>query len=269
MLDDDDKRVLPAVMTGLVRAKAPEAAEALLSHLKDADFALRASAARLLGELKAPGGAEALREAFKAAQPDSAPDARTAILSALVAYGAAEATDTLKSALADKDWSVRRHAVGLLTGLDPAGSYLETIRPAPGAPTLAYNSPDLIAPPFSPHVFIETVRHDRVRLTALDAPQTTRNFVRSPGAGSSTGCRSTAWSRTSSCRTAIRRRRRRTSCDPRRLAIARSVRIGYGAVRARHRRQPVLHHRCSHLGALYGLRLRRQRDGGVDGSAGT
>ena len=178
MLQDDDRRVMPAVLTALVRLKAPDAASLALAQLKEPDFAVRATAARIVGELKPPGGTEALREALTLAEGDAAIDARAAMLSAIAEYGGAPATATLKAALADKDWAVRVHAAGLLAKLDPAGDYRSAIRPAPGQPAARYDDPQLVAPAYSPHVFIETARGTiEFELAVLDAPQTTSNFV--------------------------------------------------------------------------------------------
>jgi len=178
MLQDEDRRVIPAVLTALVRLKAPDAASLALAQLKEPDFVVRATAARIVGELKPAGGAEALREALTLAQGDAAIDARAAMLSAIAEYGGAPATATLKEALADKDWAVRVHAAGLLSRLDPSGDYRSAIRPAPGQPVAPYGDPQLVAPAYSPHVFIETARGTiEFELAVLDAPQTTSNFV--------------------------------------------------------------------------------------------
>jgi cyclophilin family peptidyl-prolyl cis-trans isomerase/HEAT repeat protein len=178
MLDDQDKRVIPAVLRALARQKAPDAGTVILGKVNDADYAVRAAVAGLIGELKPAGGAEALREAYKRGQSDLAFDARESALSALAAFGAAEATDTLKAALADKEWAVRLRAVQLLRRLDPSGDYVKTIRPAPGTPPAAYADRSLIAPEYSPHVFIETAKGTiEFELAVLDAPQTSRNFI--------------------------------------------------------------------------------------------
>ena len=63
MLQDEDRRVVPAVLAALARLKAPNLAAVALAQLKEPDFAVRAAASRLVGELKPAGGAEALREA--------------------------------------------------------------------------------------------------------------------------------------------------------------------------------------------------------------
>ena len=178
MLDDEDKRVIPSVLDAMARQRAPELEKVLLERLKDPDFAVRASAAEHLGKLKPAGGADALREAYKAALPDSAYTARGAVLGALAEYGPAEATETLRSALADKDWAIRVRAAELMAKIEPQGNHQETIRPVPGAPTSPYDDPSLLSQRYSPHVFVETV-HGTIEfeLAVFDAPQTTRNFI--------------------------------------------------------------------------------------------
>ena len=114
MLQDEDKRVIPAVLRSLARLKASDLRTVLLQRLNDPDFVVRATAARELGTLKPEGGADRLRQAYKTALADCAYTARTAALEALAAYGAAEATSTLMQALEDKDWAVRVRAEELL-----------------------------------------------------------------------------------------------------------------------------------------------------------
>ncbi|HMF61086.1 MAG TPA: peptidylprolyl isomerase, partial [Vicinamibacterales bacterium] len=178
MLRDEDKRVLPSVLSTLSRLKAPGAATTALAQLKEPDYAVRAAAAHVVGELKPAGGADALRAAYALALGDATTDARGALLSALVEYGAAEAVPTLKEALADKDWALRLHAAAALAKLDPSGDYQAVIRPVPGAPITAYDDPQLITPYVSPHVFIETAKGTvEFELAVLDAPQTASNFM--------------------------------------------------------------------------------------------
>jgi cyclophilin family peptidyl-prolyl cis-trans isomerase/HEAT repeat protein len=178
MLQDEDRRVVPAVLTALARLKAPDAGSIAMAQLKEPDFAVRATAARLVGELKPAGGVEALRDALTLAQGDSAIDARAAIASALAESGGPTAIGAVKEALGDKDWALRVHAADLLAKLDPAGDYRAMMRPAPGVPIAPYDDPQLIAPSLSPHVFIETAKGTiEFELAVLDAPQTTRNFI--------------------------------------------------------------------------------------------
>ena len=99
MLDDQDKRVVPSVIAALARLKAPDIEPMLLAQLKAPDSAIRAAAARALGELKPPGGAGGPARAIGPRSRTRPDDAREAALTALAAYGAAEAIETLKTAL--------------------------------------------------------------------------------------------------------------------------------------------------------------------------
>jgi cyclophilin family peptidyl-prolyl cis-trans isomerase/HEAT repeat protein len=178
MLDDQDKRVVPTAIDGLAQLTAPGLDEVLLAQLKSADIGIRGAAARAIGLLRPASGPAALRDAYRAGQADGSYDVRDAAITALARYGAAEAGETLKDALADKDWAVRLKAASLLHGLDPAAETVQAIRPAPGGPIAPYDSPDLVNPTVSPHAFIETAKGTiEVELTVLDAPQTVQNFI--------------------------------------------------------------------------------------------
>jgi cyclophilin family peptidyl-prolyl cis-trans isomerase/HEAT repeat protein len=178
MLQDQDKRVVPAVLDALARLRPPDVGQILLARLDDPDFVVRETSARHIGELKLEGGAEALRQAYKAGLPDSAYSARAAALTGLAAYGPAEAVPTVKAALADKDWAVRVRAAELLVRLEPEFDAETAIRPAPGPAPTAYDDSQLLGPDVSPHVFIETAHGTiELELAVLDAPQTSRNFM--------------------------------------------------------------------------------------------
>jgi cyclophilin family peptidyl-prolyl cis-trans isomerase/HEAT repeat protein len=178
MLEDSDKRVVPPVIDAMTRLRIPGLEEILLTTSKSSDYAIRAAAARGIGELKPANGAAALRDAYKGGLADSTYDARAVALSALAKYGAAEATETLKAALADKDWALRRQAAGLLRGLDPSINASHDIRPVPAAPVTPYDSPAFMNPQYSPHAFIETTKGTiEIELAVLDAPQTSANFM--------------------------------------------------------------------------------------------
>lgn len=178
MLADEDRRVIPAVLRALARVKAPDAAERALTHLAEPDVAIRAAAAAIVGQLRPAGGAAALLGALKEAEADAANDARLAAMSALAAYGAADAVEPLEARLADRDWAVRLRARDLLATLEPEGEFEMAIRPAPGTPASPYDDPRLVAPPYSPRVFVETAKGTiEFELTVLDAPQTSANFI--------------------------------------------------------------------------------------------
>lgn len=178
MLSDPDKRVVEAVIQALARRRAPGIDPMLMKAITDTDIGVRTAAAEAIGRLKIAGGAAALRTAYTTSLGDVGPESRSAILGALAQYGLSEAGDTLKSALGDKDWSVRLRAANELHRLDPASDAMQTIRPAPGSPIVPYDSPTLIEPPYSPHAFIETAKGTiEIELSVLDAPQTTQNFM--------------------------------------------------------------------------------------------
>ena len=160
MLRDEDRRVIPAVLAALVRLKAPDAEPLMLAQLKEPDFVVRATAARLIGELKPAGGVEALRAALTLAQGDAAIDARAAIVAAIAAYGTPDAAGALKEGLADKDWALRVHALDLLAKSEPGGDYHGTVRPVPGSPVTAYDDPQLIGPPVLPACVHRNVEGD-------------------------------------------------------------------------------------------------------------
>jgi cyclophilin family peptidyl-prolyl cis-trans isomerase/HEAT repeat protein len=179
MLKDEDVRVLPAVLSALVKIKAPGIERTLVSSLAHSDVVVRGAAAAGLGEVKPEGGDRALADAFHAASRDDAYTVRTASLDALLKYGADVARPLLREALADKDWAVRVHAAALLKPLEPSVDVQAAIRPAPtGRPSAFYESFDLVAPEFSPQVYIETAKGTiQIELAVLDAPLTCLNFM--------------------------------------------------------------------------------------------
>jgi cyclophilin family peptidyl-prolyl cis-trans isomerase/HEAT repeat protein len=178
LLDDQDQRVVPAVIESLAKLKPPGLDAVLFAQIKTADIGIRAAAARAIGEVKPAGGPAALRDAYRVAQGDNGNDVREAVITALAAYGGAEATDTLKTALTDRDWALRLKAASLLKTIDPSIETTQAIRPAPGVAIAPYDTPELVDPKVSPHAFIETAKGTiEIELTVLDAPQTVQNFI--------------------------------------------------------------------------------------------
>ena len=179
MLGDTDQRAIPAVLAAITKLRGPDAVAVLLDRLSADDPVVRVAAANGIGELKPPGGAAALAEAYRAGQRDGTYIARAAALAALVKYGAEAAVPVLKTALADKDWALRVRAAALLKPLDPSTDADMQIRPAPT--TLApdvYQMPRLIAPSSSTQLYIDTDRGTiQIELAMLDAPLTVENFV--------------------------------------------------------------------------------------------
>jgi HEAT repeat protein/cyclophilin family peptidyl-prolyl cis-trans isomerase len=179
MIADTDRRVVPAVLTALARLEAPSVAATLLEHLKDPDVVVRMTAARLLGERKEAQHFDALAGAYRAWSGDPTYLARAAALASAVAVDGARAAGILREALADREWAVRVRAAELLRGLDPAAAAAERIRPVPNAaPPVPYDSPELIAPPFSPHLYLETAKGTiEIELAVQDAPITAQVLI--------------------------------------------------------------------------------------------
>jgi cyclophilin family peptidyl-prolyl cis-trans isomerase/HEAT repeat protein len=180
MLQDSDQRVIPAVLKALVRIKSPEVAAVLLEKLKADDTSVRGTAADLLGDLKPQGAAAALQAAYQKAQADNSPDVRVSVLEALVKLGPDAARDTLKAALADKDFGLRLKAAKMLMDIDKsfdAAAAAAAVRPAPTTlDRAAYDT--IAAPKVSPHVFLETKKGTiEIELAVLDAPITCANFL--------------------------------------------------------------------------------------------
>ncbi len=177
MLSDADRRVVPAVLAALAKVKAPDAEAILRKHLEDPDVVIRMTAARELGALKPADGAQVFAQAYRQWSADNTYLARAAALTSLASYGTA-ATDTLKAALTDREWAVRVKALELLGGIDAPAADPLSIRPAPTNPAVPYDAPDLIAPQFSPHLYVETTKGlIEIELAVREAPLTSQTIV--------------------------------------------------------------------------------------------
>jgi HEAT repeat protein len=181
MLDDSDQRVVPSVLDALVKLKAPNAAAVMIERLKADDPVIRGAAARGLGELKPPDGAQPLGEAYRFGQRDPTYTARAEALAALSRYGVAAAMPTLKDAFADKDWAVRVRAAMLVKELDPSAAADAAVQIRPAPTTVAadvYQAARLASPPVSTQVYLDTDRGTiQIELAVLDAPLTVENFI--------------------------------------------------------------------------------------------
>jgi cyclophilin family peptidyl-prolyl cis-trans isomerase len=140
------------------------------------DVMVRATAARLIGEMKVEGAASALVAAYDAASADTVPDVKQAILSTLEALDASAAKEVATRALSDRDWALRLQAAAVLRKLDPTAQ-VDAERPAPIRLDRAmYDT--LAAPTVSVHAFIDTNQGTiEVELAVLDAPLTAYNFI--------------------------------------------------------------------------------------------
>jgi cyclophilin family peptidyl-prolyl cis-trans isomerase len=189
LVGDPDVRVQGPALEALVRVGGPEVTPRLFAALDVPDFAVRATAARLIGDGKIDGGVARLEAAFKRADGDATPAARTAILQALSRYGAAAARPTLVTALKDRDWAVRHRAAELLRELGDRSA--AAARPAPTRqPPAFFGSDALLHPPFAPHAFIETERGTiEIELNMTEAPVTSLTFMELARAGFFNGLR--------------------------------------------------------------------------------
>jgi cyclophilin family peptidyl-prolyl cis-trans isomerase/HEAT repeat protein len=190
MLADSDRRVVPAVLSALAQVTgttnadgaATQALEKTLAdHLEDSDVVIRMTASRLLGERKTERHAPTLARAYRAWSADTTYLARAAALGAVAASSRDQAVAVLKEAFSDRDWAVRIRALELLRGVDAvaAAAAPAAIRPAPvQPPPVPYSSKELIAPPFSPHLYIETAKGTiEIELAVNDAPLTAQQLV--------------------------------------------------------------------------------------------
>ena len=178
MLDDEDQRVVPAVLTALAAHRAPDIAETLYGRLDGSDVVVRKTAARLIAELRPDGGDEHLAAAFAAAVDDPSYLARAAILDALAVYGGPNAREMFERALDDPDWAVRIRAAQALAAFTPPVDPVPEYRPAPARRGIDHASPHLVSPPVSPHVYIETDHGTiQIELNVVDAPLTSDNFI--------------------------------------------------------------------------------------------
>jgi cyclophilin family peptidyl-prolyl cis-trans isomerase len=171
--------VIPAVLNGLIAAKAGGMDKVLVERLRSDDFVVRATAANGLAEIKATEAVQPLLEAYRAsAGGDVTYIARAAILGALAKVDAAAARPVLQEALMDRDWAVRVRARTLLaeqgvTGVD------DEMRPAsPGEPVDSAEWQAIVSPQYSPRAFIDTDKGTvELELAVLDAPLTVANFI--------------------------------------------------------------------------------------------
>ncbi len=178
LLRDADARVAAEALRALAAIDAPDVADRAREQLRRDDLALRATAATIIGDKRPAGGEVWLREAWERGLRDDTFVARAAALVALARYGLRDAGPTLDAALADRDWAVRLRAWQLLREFDPQADPLR-IRPAPAAAEgVDYGAPSLVAPAFSPQVYVETARGTiQLELFVLDAPLTCASFV--------------------------------------------------------------------------------------------
>jgi cyclophilin family peptidyl-prolyl cis-trans isomerase/HEAT repeat protein len=179
MAGDADVRVVPAVIAALAASKAAGAAALIRTTLRAPDVVARSAAAQALAQLKVVDATVDLRAAYAAAAADSAYTARASILAALAQLDPEGTRPLLDQALKDKDWAVRVRAADLLRDAKVTEGVAVSMRPATAGENVesaAWKA--MVAPPFSPHAFIDTDKGTiEIELAVLDAPVTSRNFV--------------------------------------------------------------------------------------------
>ena len=272
LLEDRDQRVVPAGLDGAGRQPSPPGVEKmLLERLRADDFVVRAAAAtgacRAEGDGRGASADRGVSRSPRATAPTSAGPRSSARSTPSSRRPAARAPGGADG----PDWAVRfapprccgeqgvhrrrRGACGRRRRRRPS-----TIR--------AWQA--LVAPPFSPHAFIDTDKGTiEIELAILDAPLTVDNFVTLARKGFFNGL-------------AIHRVVPDfvvQDGDPRgdgeggpgytirdeinQRPYLRGT-VGHGARLEGHRRQPVLHHALAAAAprrALYGVRSRGERDG--------
>jgi cyclophilin family peptidyl-prolyl cis-trans isomerase/HEAT repeat protein len=185
MLQDEDPRVIPAVLAALVKARGRDALDTLTRRLEHPDLGVRVAAAEGIVKLGAQGLTPALLAAWRRglADGDAEIEARLAAVSAL----GAQQDDSAKDALAtvarqDPCRAVRARAAQIL-----AGRGGETISPGIEAverPPLDYRTamapynPRPGVPLYTPRVFLRTRRGTiEIHLDVVEAPLTAASFV--------------------------------------------------------------------------------------------
>lgn len=179
LLDDGDRRVVPAVLRSLAEVRAPGLDTVLLSHLSDGNAAVREAAAGLLGEAGGGGAVAPLADAYRDGSNAAAPAVRAAAVDALARLGGGAALETLREALGDPDRAIRIRAAARLSGPGgPDGPDPGMLSPFP-QPLGPYESPELVRPSVSPHVYVDTDRGTfQIELAVNEAPLACGHFMR-------------------------------------------------------------------------------------------
>jgi cyclophilin family peptidyl-prolyl cis-trans isomerase/HEAT repeat protein len=178
MLQDQDPKVIAAVLAALASSKATGVDRILLDRLSNPDLAVRTAAANALADLKITAAAQPLADAYRRAASEDSYTARAAALGALARLDPAAARPVLVEALKDKDWAVRVRALALLKEQNVTDQDV-AVRPATaGRPVTDPQWLAIVNPPFSPRAFIDTDKGTiELELAVIDAPLTAANFI--------------------------------------------------------------------------------------------
>ncbi len=180
LLEDEDRRVVPAVLRSLAAVRAPGLEAVLVNHLSDENAAVREAAARLLGEAGGRRAVEFLAAAYRDGANAASPAVRAAAVDALARIGGGPALETLRGAFDDPDWAVRVAAAARLAGPGGPDDPAREIRSSPlPQPLGTYESPELVRPSVSPHAYIDTDRGTiQIELAVNETPLTCGHFMR-------------------------------------------------------------------------------------------
>jgi cyclophilin family peptidyl-prolyl cis-trans isomerase/HEAT repeat protein len=184
ILKEDDPRVLPSALTAMRKARGSDAAETLKGYLDHADFAVRATAADELAELKTSGLTPALASSYERSLGDREIDARLSIVGALSTQKDEAARGLLRS-VAQKDPSrvVRQRAAKALVDLgetapDPGPARVDR-PPLDYREAMAPYDPVPGVPLYTPRALIYTsLGRIEIHLDVVNTPLTTRNFIK-------------------------------------------------------------------------------------------
>jgi cyclophilin family peptidyl-prolyl cis-trans isomerase/HEAT repeat protein len=125
-LDKLSAEALPDILRAAAKLKVENLSLILRERLSHPDVIVRSTAASLLADSPDDENLAALIDALARAKNDPANDAELAILTAVSKNKKPEAVEAVKSALADRDHLVRRHAVDLLKQMG-AGDFSDRI----------------------------------------------------------------------------------------------------------------------------------------------
>ena len=180
LLEDEDPRVVPAVLRSLAAVRASGLDAVLLNHLSGETAAVRETAARLLGDTGGPRAVEFLAGAYRDEANAASPAVRAAVVDALARIGGGPALETLREALDDPDWAARVRAAERLAGPGGPDDPAREIRSSPlPQPLGSYEAPELVQPSVSPHVYVDTDRGTiQIELAVNEAPLTCGHFMR-------------------------------------------------------------------------------------------
>jgi cyclophilin family peptidyl-prolyl cis-trans isomerase/HEAT repeat protein len=177
LLRDTDVRVQGPALRALVQVAPADADPRILQALQAPDFAVRSTAAALVGDRRPAGGAEALAAAYTRGESDANPSARVAALVAIAKYPPEASRATLTRALEDREWPVRLVAARLLRETGVADAV--PARPAPLRQDATFFESDrLLRPAYTPHAYIQTRAGTiQLELNMIEAPVTTLTFI--------------------------------------------------------------------------------------------